>query len=345
MNAKVAVLTAPETLEVEERAVDPGAGEVLIRVRECGICGSDLKMYSGKHPVLKPPLIMGHEFFGTVEAAGAEVSGGPELEPGALVTIVPPIGCGHCYNCTRGSPHLCDQMVFVGGQLHGGLSELVPVPAANVLAVDPEIAPELRVLIEPLTVGVHAAKRGAVTPAEEVLIIGAGPIGVFTAIALRQRGVEGILLADLSDERLALARRLGAGETVNSAELTLADHVREAVRPEGVDVALDCVGSEATAAQALASTARGGRAVLVGIAPPELAVDGVALQRGERSLIGVQMYQREDFLEAMSILAAGAVEPSPELFEAFELGDVASAFRTLASGPTASLKTVVRMAG
>lgn len=343
MNAKVAVLTAPETLEVEERTVDPGEGEVVVRVEECGICGSDLKMYSGKHPVLKPPLIMGHEFFGRVEAVGSGVSEGPGAEPGALVTIVPPIGCGHCYNCLRGWPHLCEQMVFIGGQLHGGLSELVPVPSANLLAVDPDIPAELRVLIEPLTVGVHAARRGAVVAQEQVLIIGAGPIGVFTALALRHRGVEGILLADLSDERLELARRLGAGKTVNSGRVELADYVRETVRPEGVDVAFECVGSQATATQALASTSKGGRAVLVGIAPPELSVDGVTLQRGERTLIGVQMYERDDFVQAMSILAAGAIEPTPDLFEQFQLGDVSRAFSMLKQGPAASLKTVIRM--
>ena len=343
MNAKVAVLTAPETLEIEERAIDPGPGEVLVKVSECGICGSDLKMYSGKHPVLKPPLVMGHEFFGTVEEVGSGVADGPALKPGALVTIVPPIGCGHCYNCLRELPYLCEQMVFVGGQLQGGLAELVPVPSDNVLAVDPGIPPELRVLIEPLTVGVHAARRGAAEPGDQVLIVGAGPIGVFTAIALRHRGVEQIVLADLSDERLELARRIGAGETVNSSGVELGAYVRKAMRPEGVDVAFECVGSGATAAQALAATCKGGRAVLVGIAPEELAVDGVTLQRGERTLVGVQMYERDDFQEAMTILAGGAIEPSPDLFEQFELGDVAQAFSTLKEGPAASLKTVVRM--
>ena len=343
MNAKVAVLTAPETVEIEERAIDPDAGEVLVKVSECGICGSDLKMYSGKHPVLKPPLVMGHEFFGTVEEVGSGVRGGPELEPGAVVTIVPPIGCGHCYNCLRERPYLCERMVFVGGQLQGGLAELVPVPSDNLLAVDPAIPPELRVLIEPLTIGVHAARRGGAEPGDQVLIIGAGPIGVFTAPALRHRGVEQIVLADLSDERLELARRLDAGETVNTSGVEPADYVREAMRPEGVDVAFECVGVGATIAQALAATCKGGRAVLVGIAPEELAVDGVTLQRGERSLVGVQMYERDDFHEAMAILAGGAIEPSPDLFEQFELGDVAQAFSTLKQGPPGRLKTVVRM--
>ena len=175
------------------------------------------------------------------------------------------------------------------------------------------------------------------------MIIGAGPIGVLTALALRHRGVERILLADLSEERLDLARRLGAGETVNSAGIDLGDYVRETLRPEGADVAIECVGSQETATLALAGTCKGGRAVLVGIAPAELSVDGVALQRGERTLIGVQMYERDDFVEAMAMLAGGAVRSSPDLFEEFELGDVAGAFASLKQGPAASLKTIVRM--
>ena len=343
MNSKVAVLTAPETLEVEERPIEPGEGEAMVRVAECGICGSDLKMYAGKHPVLKPPLMLGHEFFGTVEALGPGVAQGDVTDEGALVTIVPPIGCGHCYNCLRGLPYLCEQMTFIGGQLPGGLAELVAVPSSNLLAVDPAIAPELRVLIEPMTVGVHAARRSLATAEEAVVIIGAGPIGVFTALALRHFGVERILMSDLSDDRLALAAKLGVGDTVNGGQVDLAEHVREVVRPEGADVAIECVGSQATAEQALAATAKGGRAVLVGLAPERLDVDGVMLQRGERMLIGVQMYERDDFVEAMSILASGVIEPSPDLFDEFELGDVSDAFETLRQGPAGSLKAIVRM--
>ena len=343
MNARVAVLTAAETLEVEERPIEPGEGEAMVRVTACGICGSDLKMYSGKHPVLKPPLMLGHEFFGTVEAVGRGAAQGEATAEGALVTIVPPIGCGHCYNCRRGSQHLCEQMTFIGGQLPGGLAELVSVPSSNLLAVDPGIAPELRVLIEPMTVGVHAARRSLASPEEAVVIIGAGPIGVFTALALRHFGVERILLSDLSDERLELAAKLGAGETVNGGQVELGDYVREVVRPEGADVGIECVGSQATAEQALAVTAKGGRGLLVGIAPERLDLDGVTLQRGERTLIGVQMYERDDFVTAMEILASGVIEPSPELFDEFDLSDVSGAFARLHEGPAGSLKTIVRM--
>jgi L-iditol 2-dehydrogenase len=317
---------------------EPGAGEARVRVAECGLCGSDLKLSSGQHPTLRPPLVLGHEFHGTVDAVGPGVDG---LEPGGAVVVFPPVGCGHCHNCRRGEPNLCVSMTFVGGEHQGGLSDAVTVPAANVIPVDPRVPEDRRVFVEPLAVGAHAAARGAVGPDEAVLIIGAGPIGLFTALALRHAGVERILLSDVAADRLALARRLGAGETVDTGEADLEEHVRRAVRPEGVDVAFDCVGSAATAADALRLTRKGGRAVLVGIMPQELQVDGVALQRQERALIGVQMYRREDFGTAMEILAGGALPAGEDLVRRYPLDDVASAFEALRSGRRDALKLVV----
>jgi threonine dehydrogenase-like Zn-dependent dehydrogenase len=223
-------------------------------------------------------------------------------------------------------------MTFVGGQHQGGLSDLVAVPAANLVPLRPDVPADRRVFVEPLAVGVHAAARGSVRPDDEVLIIGAGPIGLFTALALRHDGVERITLADVADDRLALARRLGAGDTANTTETAL---------PDGVDVAFDCVGAQETATQALAATRKGGRAVLVGIMPSDLHVDGVLLQRGERTLSGVQMYAREDFETAMDILAGGALPASENLIRRYPLDDVATAFHDLERGRRDVLKLVI----
>jgi threonine dehydrogenase-like Zn-dependent dehydrogenase len=333
METRTALVSAPGEIGVETRELPaPGEGEVVVRVAECGLCGSDLKLFSGRHPKLKPPLRLGHEFHGTVEATGR---GADHVEAGQRVSVFPPIGCGECHNCRRGEPHVCASMTFVGGEHAGGLSDLVTVPAANALALDLDVPADRRVFIEPLAVGVHAARRGVVDPDEQVVIIGAGPIGLFTALALRQQGVEQIVLTDLEPSRLALAARLGAGETA------LGDDLREAIRADGADVAFDCVGGQATASQALDVTRNGGRAVLVGITPRELQVDGVVLQRGERALIGVQMYTREDFGTAMEMLAAGALPSGEELTRSFALDDVATAFAELDAGRRDVLKLVV----
>ncbi len=343
MNSRVALVPSPGVLRLERRPVPgPRDGEVLIRVQECGICGSDLKLYAGKHPAVKPPMVLGHEFHGTVEARGAAADGPAE---GEAVAVFPPIGCGRCYNCARGWPHLCPEMAFVGGEHQGGLSELVAVPVRNTLPIAANVPADRRVLIEPLAVGVHAAARGGVRSEDKVLIIGAGPIGLFTALALKHQGVREIVLTDLSDERLELVRRLDAGVGINTRDVALGDYVREELRPEGVDVAFDCVGVGATAADALELTCKGGRTVLVGLMPTELTINGLSLQRGERSLIGVQQYTREDFGTAMEILAAGALPASEELIRRYSLDDVETAFRELQEGRTDVLKYVVAPQG
>jgi L-iditol 2-dehydrogenase len=325
------MVDSPGRIAVESRELAAPAGdEAIVRVAECGLCGSDLKLYSGRHPKLQPPLVLGHEFHGTVEA-GARA--------GERVAVFPPVGCGQCHNCRRGEPHICAQMTFVGGERQGGLSDLVTVPADNLLPMHPDVPADRRVFVEPLAVGVHAARRGSVGPDEEVLILGAGPIGLFTALALRHQGVERIVLADLAADRLALAERLGAGRTVDAGAAE--DFVRDAVRPEGVDVAFDCVGGQATATTALGLTRNGGRAVLVGIAPRELTLDGVVLQRGERAVVGVQMYTRDDFRTAMEMLAAGALPEGEALTRRFGLDDVAAAFAELEAGRRDVLKLVV----
>jgi len=345
-NARVAVLTGLDRFEIENRDFSerPDAGMAVVRVRECGICGSDLKMAGGKHPILRPPLVLGHEFYGTVEALGAgQAPAGVAV--GSEIVVFPPVGCGACYNCRRTRPYLCAEMRFVGGQLAGALADYVVAPMANLIPIDAAVPPEVRVLIEPLAVAVHAVNRGAVAAAERAVVIGAGPIGLFTALVLRHRAPDGRAPAviDRVGERLELARTFGLADVIDARGENVPEAVRAHGRREGADVAFECVGSAAVAEQALELTCNGGRVVLVGIQPRELAIDGVLLQRGERSLIGVQMYDRDDFKTAMSMLADGIIPAAlvPSLVRSFALEEIAAAFDVLRRGSV--FKAVVRL--
>lgn len=344
--ARVAVLTGLDRFALEARDFSrrPDPGTAVIRVRECGICGSDLKMAAGKHPVLKPPLILGHEFYGTVEALGdGEPPSG--VTEGAEVVVFPPVGCGRCYNCERGRPYLCEEMRFVGGQLAGALADYVLAPLANLIPIDPAVPRGVRVLIEPLAVAVHAADRGAVAARERAVVLGAGPIGLFTALVLRHRAPDdpAPAIVDRVRERLELARAFGLTGVIDGAGENVLEAVRRKLRPEGADVAFECVGSAAVTAEALELTCKGGRVILVGIQPRELPIDGVALQRGERALVGVQMYDREDFGTAMRMLVEGIIPPelAPALVKIFALEEIASAFDALRTGSV--FKAVVRL--
>jgi 2-desacetyl-2-hydroxyethyl bacteriochlorophyllide A dehydrogenase len=336
---RVAVLTEPTRFELQYRELPtPGDGEVVVRVGECGICGSDLKMYSGTHAFMRPPIVMGHEISGVVERTGA----GVDLEPGTPVTVFPPIGCGICFHCRNGREQLCEQMEFIGGQRGGGLADFVLAPRTHVLPIPPEVPAELRVLIEPLSVAVHGVARGTPTVDERAVVIGAGAIGLFTALVLRTVGLEQIVVAEIEPRRLKRAEALGF-IPADAAKEPLTEAVARLVRPEGADCVFECAGSQETIAAAINSTRKGGRTIIVGNAPPMIEIDGLALQRGDRTIIGVLMYDLADFGTAMDLLADGILDgiAIDELVTHYSLDRIGDAFADAKSGRLAGLKAVV----
>jgi threonine dehydrogenase-like Zn-dependent dehydrogenase len=337
---RMALLEAPQRFSIEQaRSAEPRGDEIAVRVLECGICGSDLKMWAGTHAFLRPPLVMGHEIYGLVAQSGAA----SELEVGTPVVVFPPVGCGRCLHCSSGKAQLCEEMEFFGGQRPGGLADTVTVPAANTLPIPPAVPEALRVLVEPLSVAVHAVARGVPTPDERAVVLGAGAIGLLTALVLRDRGLADILVFDPVPERRLLAQRLGFATADPDAE-SIPDAVKRLVRPEGADCVFDCAGvGSGLLGHALAATRKGGRTIVVGNAPPVLEVDGLELQRGERSLIGVLMYDIEDFRTAMELLGGptfAGLDPD-DLIVRYALDQIDDAFRDAKSGRATALKAVV----
>jgi L-iditol 2-dehydrogenase len=341
-DGRYAMLEAPKRFAIGRGAVrSPRRGEVRLRVHDVGVCGSDLKMWAGTHAFLRPPLLIGHEVYGTIEELGGGMADG--VTEGTEVVVFPPVGCGACFHCVAGRAQLCADMRFVGGQIPGGLADHLVVPEANVIAVPDAVPRHERVLVEPLAVGVHAVTRGALEPGELVVVVGAGAIGLFTALAARERGAGKVLVAELSPARRARAETLGL-ETFDPSAVSVEDAVAERLRREGADVVFECVGSEETIGSALASTRNGGRAVAVGNAPPSVTIDGLALQRGERALVGVLMYDRGDLLEGMGMLARGLLAglTEDEAVQAFELEQVGEAFAAAKEGTLEAVRAVVR---
>ncbi|MBA2295169.1 MAG: alcohol dehydrogenase catalytic domain-containing protein, partial [Actinobacteria bacterium] len=194
---RVAMLEAPKEFVVNSRAnAEPGSGEVRVRVRDCGVCGSDLKMWAGTHAFLRPPLLLGHEVYGFVDAIGADTNGIAHADP---VVVFPAQGCGSCFLCLRGQPQLCADMAFYGGQLPGGLAEYVLVSRANLMPVPDAVPEQQRVLIEPLAVAIHAIGRANGAAGETAVVLGAGAIGLFTALVARARGLVPVLVAEPSE--------------------------------------------------------------------------------------------------------------------------------------------------
>jgi len=338
---RAVVLTAPKRFELRKlRTPSPGPDDVVIRVDECGICGSDIKMYAGTHAFMRPPIVMGHEIAGTISMVGA----GVELAEGTPVTVFPPVGCGTCFHCRSGREQLCEEMEFFGGQRAGGLASHIVVPASHAVSIPSEVPADLRVLIEPVSVAVHGVTRGAPALEERAVVIGAGAIGLFTALILRHLGLQEIVVAEIDPSRLVRAERLGFIPVDTSREM-LQHAVARLIRPEGADCVFECAGGQHAITSAILATRKGGRTIVVGNAPPTIEIDGLALQRGDRTIIGVLMYDLADFVTAMNLLSEGLLDglTTFEMISRYTIDHVANAFRDAKSGRLTGLKAVVEL--
>lgn len=265
---KALVLNAYKELSVEEVAEPEIArDEVLIRVRSCGICGSDVHGFDGSSGRRIPPVIMGHEAAGEIARAGTATR---RFRPGERVTFDSMICCRNCDFCRDGRPNLCEDRRVLGVSCedyrrHGAFAEYVAVPEHIVFRVPDGVEFDEAAMVEPVSVAVHAVNRASPTLGDTALVVGAGMIGLLTVQALRAAGCGRIIAADLAADRLALARQLGADEIIASGkDADVAAAVRELTGGVGTDIVMEAVGAEATVAMSLDSVRKGGRVVLIG---------------------------------------------------------------------------------
>ena len=307
---KAALLAAPRRIEVREtpHPPDPGAGEVLVKLKGIGICGSDLHYYlDGRvgDATIGFPSILGHEPVGNVIAVGPGVG---HLKPGQLVNIEPAITCGHCEYCVSGRTNICTQIVFMGGRESPGFfREYAVVPATNVEPV-PEAVDWLQAaLVEPLAVVCHAMDLCPVRPGDTVAVLGAGPIGLLAVVMARLAGANQIIAADKVAHRAALARGVGADVGVHTPGESVVDAVRDLTAGRGADVVFDAAAARDTIAAGLQCARPGANFVLIGI-PYEknLPLD---LHRAIEREVRIQAIKRGNHCghHAMNLIAAGRI--------------------------------------
>jgi len=251
----------------------PAAGEILVRVRACGICGSDIHGLDGSTGRRIPPLVMGHEAAGEVAAIGAGVS---DLAPGDRVTFDSTIFCGRCFFCLRGEVNLCDNREVLGVspgpyRRHGAFAEFVAVPRRIVYRLPDTLSFERAALIEAVSVAVHGAGLSGVRLGDTAVVVGAGMIGLLVVQAVHRAGATRVVAVDVDEARLSLARQLGATETVLAGAGAVA-RILELTGGRGADLAIECVGAEAPIHTAVSSVRKGGSVVLVGNVSPKIAL-------------------------------------------------------------------------
>ncbi|UFN49709.1 L-idonate 5-dehydrogenase [Roseomonas sp. OT10] len=337
---KAAVLHAPHDLRIEEMALaEPGPGEVAVRIRAGGICGSDLHYYhkGGFGAVrLQQPMALGHEVAGEVLAVGDGVT---RVRPGQLVAVNPSLPCGTCRYCQAGMQNHCLDMRFYGSAMRfphvqGGFREALVCDASQAVPVPEGVAAETAAFAEPLSVCLHAARQAGPLMGQRVLVVGVGPIGMLTLLVARHAGAREVVVTDIADSPLALARRLGAAQALNTAaEPSAMDRFR--ADKGHFDVVFEASGSGPGLADALSAARPGATVVQIGTGG-DVPLPLSTLVAKEITLRGTFRFH-EEFAWAVGFLASGAIDVSPLLTEVVPLAEAIRAF-DLASDRSRAMK-------
>ena len=335
---KQAVMTAPGKIEIHEVEIpSPGEGEVLLRIQRIGVCGSDIHVYHGKHPYTPYPVVQGHEFSATVEAVGPGVSG---LRVGQKVTSQPQITCGECAPCKRGDYHICDSLKVEGFQAPGCAQELWVTKAERIIPLPDSFTYEQGALIEPVSVAVHATSRAGDLNGRRVAVLGAGPIGNLVAQVAQASGAR-VLITDVSEYRLDVARKCGLEHISNPNQETLREASARVFGPDGFDVALECVGVEPTITAAIEGLEKGGTLVVVGVFGDKPRVDIGLVQDRELNIHGTLMYKREDYIRAVELVSTGQVQTAPLISRHFAMDDYLEAYRFIDQARDKTMKVFI----
>ena len=317
--------------------------EVLVRVRACGICGSDVHGYDGSTGRRIPPLVMGHEAAGEVERTGRGVLG---FDRGDRVTFDSTVWCGTCEYCARGASNLCTNRRVLGVSCgdyrrHGAFAEFVSVPGRILHRLPPAMPFEHAALIEAVSVAVHAVKRAAPRPDDTVAVIGCGMIGLLIIQVLRHRGCKRTIAIEIDERRRALAARFGASATIQPASGSVAGEVRRLTDSRGADHVFEVVGHSGTVGDAVASVRRGGTVTLVGNLAPHVDLPLQAVVTGELTLLG-SCASSGEYPEAIDLVARGEIDVAPLISAVAPLAEGATWFSRLHTPNGGLMKVILR---
>jgi (R,R)-butanediol dehydrogenase/meso-butanediol dehydrogenase/diacetyl reductase len=334
---RAGVYRGPDTIKLEDWPVPQlASGEVLVKVRYAGICGTDILIRRGKHPRVVAPRVLGHEIFGAV--AEARPPADVVWKPGARVAVYPLISCGHCAPCREGSSHVCEKLGLIGIDVDGGIAEYVKAQPDQLFAVPDSVSDEQAALVEPLSVAVHAVRTSGFRPGDTALVTGAGPIGNLVAQVLRASGARAIVVSEVKDFRRELAERLGL-RVVNPAREPLREILQSVAGGLFVDRVYEASGGASAYRDAVQACRVRGEITLVGLpkTPPE--VDVLNLVFKEIRTTGARVYERRDYQVAIALLERGAVDVAPLITDQLPLADAERGFQKMQEAET-SLKIV-----
>ena len=330
---KTVVYRGKEQIAVEERPIPvPGEGEVLIRVRRAGICGTDMSIVAGLHPRAQPSLVMGHEFIGTIEELGPAVE--QDLGVGDRVVVEPLITCGHCYACRAGFAYVCENLGLYGIDTDGAFAEFIKVAADKVFNIPDSLNDTAASLIEPLAVAVHAVRLSALKIGDMACVLGGGPIGLLTALVASQVGLRDLVLVERQPSRLDIADQLGVS-TFNSSDGDIAQEIGRRTGGRGVDVVFEAAGAPSTMLVAPRLCCIRGEIIQISMPKILREMDIVAITFRELTLKGVRVYDAYDFERAIHLASSWSHDLTKLASEPFTLDEAEQAFAVARQGDKA----------
>lgn len=333
------VMTAPKEIIFQEVPIpEPANNQLLLKIRRIGICGSDIHVYHGLHPFTKYPVTQGHEVSGEIVKLGADVK---NFQIGQKVTVEPQVYCGECYPCTHGKYNLCENLKVMGFQTTGTASEFFAVDASKVTPLPDDMSFDDGAMLEPLAVTVHAAKRFPDIKGAKVAILGCGPIGILLAQSAKALGAEKVLITDVSDVRLELAKKVGVDFTVNTRNKDFGDAMVEVFGKDKADVIYDCAGNDITMGQAIKYARKGSTIILVAVFGKMANVDLAVLNDHELDLNTSMMYTHVDYLDAIKFVNEGKIQLAPLQTKHFPFKEFLAAYQYIDANRETTMKILI----
>ncbi len=333
---KALIYTGPKAVEVQDVSAPqarPGAAE--IEMTYCGVCGTDIGIFSGKHPRATAPLVLGHEFVGTIKTPASD-----KFAAGDRVVAYPLLSCGECHACRNGAPHVCASLRLIGIDQDGGMAETLWVDEDVLFKLPDTLGDRIGALVEPLAVVLRTLHRANFETMQSAVVMGAGPIGILTAIVLRHSGASNVLISDVDEARLKLCREMGF-DAVDVKSEDLIQRTLEATNGDGADVVFECSGVASAAMDMTKLVRVGGTICLTSThkVPHEVALIDVNFK--EISVIGSRVYTKTEFGDAVTLAEQLSGELEKTITQIVPLSSADKVFEMIADPSLNTVKILV----
>lgn len=333
-------MTSPGVIEFKETIYEGRLkpNEVLLRIKKIGICGSDIHVNHGKHPATPYPVVQGHEYSAIVEDIGKDVC---KVKSGDRVTGRPQLVCGKCGPCIRGQYNVCQKLKVQGFQAPGVAQDLFIIPEDRVVVLPENMSLEQGALTEPAAVGAHSTNRGSSLRGKNVVVCGAGTIGNFVAQFARVRGADKVLITDISDYRLEIARQCGIEHTLNIQKVLFEDGIKKIFGSKGFQSGFEAAGVQESLDVLLENVEKGGDIILLGVYSKNPVVNMYHLGEHELNIYGSMMYKHEDYEEAVAFIASGEITTNPVITKHFPFEQYSGAYKFIYDQADKTMKVII----